>query len=785
MTPLKILITEDETLAALDLRRRLSNMGYDVPPVATSGEEAVERSGALEPDLVLMDIMLHGSVDGIEAAQRIRRQSDIPVIYLTANADNETVARLRDTEAAGFILKPYRERELQVSIEMAIKNHQLKQQLREANSDLENRVRRRTAELEKANESLTAAEQAASSWKKRYDMIVASSGLAVYDVDLASGGTVWSDGSDRVLGRAASMFNRADGSWLSAVHPDDCARVAARLEKAAAAGAAFDMTYRFGGGAEAHAWLHDRGFCLHDARGKCVRMLGLIQDVTEKRTVEEKMREQAALLDETHDAIMLRDLENRVLFWNGSAERLYGWSAEEAIGKSVKELLLQGQEMHVPEASAVTLKTGYWEAEVALFTKTGKRLTVQSRWRLLSDRSGRPYGFLVANTDLTERKILEQKFLRAQRLESIGILASGIAHDLNNVFTPILMASELLADDTTDPDRGHMLGLLRGSARRGSEMVKQILTFARGLEGGAGPIQLQHLLSELQSMMRETFPRQIRLETDVPTQLWPVNGDATQLYQVFMNLCINARDAMPRGGTLRIAAANLDIDESDPRFSLAQKSGRFVCVTVSDTGTGMSPEVQKKLFDPFFTTKDKGKGTGLGLSTVKTIVDTHAGFLGVETVEGEGTTFSIYFPADSAGASVKEGPAAAPPPGSGEWLLVAEDEASIREVLKATLEANGYEVLLAGDGAEAVRLYAAHKDEVAMVMTDMTMPFMDGEPTIRTLRKLNPKIKLLAATGALDKERVEALAREESFVVLQKPYTPHKLLAAIHKTLAG
>jgi PAS domain S-box-containing protein len=648
MTPRKILVTEDDAVMALELKRRLCRLGYDVPAVASSSAEAVAMAAETRPDLVLMDIMLGGEVDGIETAKRIRAQADIPVIYLTATDDNQTLQRVQETEVANYLLKPYRERELQISIEMALKNHELKQQLREANNILETRVRKRTAELESANHSL---------------------------------------------------------------------------------------------------------------------------------------REQAALLDETQDAIMVLSLEHRVRFWNRAAQTLYGWTAAEAIDMPANELLLQGTQTYIFEAAAATLSDGKWSGETTVFTKSGNAVVVQSRWTLLRGRDAEPNAFLIAHTDLTERKLLEEKFLRAQRLESVGALASGIAHDLNNVFTPILIVSQALQDAPTSPRQASMIKLLNTSAQRGSDMVKQVLGFARGLEGGMAPLLVQHLLGELANMMRETFPRHIKIESDVSPGLWPVLADSTQIYQVFINLCINARDAMPDGGTLIIGAKNLTLDKADGLHPTAQRDGPHICVYVSDNGTGMPPEIQKRIFEPFFTTKGEGKGTGLGLSTVRTIVTSHSGFLELESSAGSGTRFSVFLPSECMADASRDATAQTSPHGNGELLLFVDDESATREVVKTTLEAHGYDILLAGDGAEAVALFATQGEKIALLITDLMMPFLDGTATIRAIRRLNPKVKVLAATGALDSAKLATLENGEAIPVVKKPFSQRALLAAIHDAL--
>jgi two-component system, cell cycle sensor histidine kinase and response regulator CckA len=630
--------------------------------------------------------------------------------------------------------------------------------------------------------SLKQAERQALDWKNRYDQIVASSGLAVYDIDRVTGEVFWGSGAERVLGLDPTALNRASDEWLDLVHPQDRAAVMRSTESAVIHGLSYDIQFRLFRGADHYLWIQDRGFVVPDAQGRCVRVLGMMQDVTQRKLVEDTMREQAALLDHTQDAIMVRDLDHHVLYWNKTAERLYGWTVGEALAKPVHELLLRGNLAHLPDAQATALKQGGWSGEVKVFTKEDKELTVHSRWTLLRDRDGKPHAFLVAHTDLSEAKLLEAKFFRAQRLESVGALASGIAHDLNNIFTPILGSSQLLSEPIDEKTRDRMLGILKTSALRGSEMVKQILTFARGLEGAPGLVQVKHLLVEVARMVRDTFPRNIRIQTNVTSNLWLVRGDATQLYQVLMNLCINSRDAMPVGGVLRLEANNLMLDPAAEGASPDSRPGPHVCITVADTGTGMSAEVRRKIFEPFFTTKEVGKGTGLGLSTVMTLVKAHKGFVEVESEVGAGTRFKILLPADraknpQAGAAAKD-----PPGGNGELLLVIDDESAIREILKTTLQVHDYDVLLAENGTDALAIYETHREKIALVITDIAMPGLDGHATIRELRKMNQKVKWIAVSGLMEADELEKLS-DGGATVLAKPYSPEELLETIHNVL--
>jgi PAS domain S-box-containing protein len=505
-------------------------------------------------------------------------------------------------------------------------------------------------------------------------------------------------------------------------------------------------------------------------------------EVAGRRRGEEQIREQAALLDHARDAISVRDLENRIRFWNKGAERIYGWTAEEAVGQKTA-LLLKLDQAQFDEARRTVLEKGSWSGEMRAVRKDGRPLIIEGHWNLVRDTQGEPKAILVIGTDVTEKKKVESQLLRAQRMESIGTLAGGIAHDLNNVLAPILMAIEILKRNVPDERSRRLFATLEKSAQRGADMVKQILTFARGVEGERMLLQPRHLLKDVEKIAAETFPKTIRLQTDAPSDLWSVSGDATQLHQVLLNLCVNARDAMPHGGVLSLGARNVDLDGDYAKVNVDAKPGPYVVLSVTDTGTGMPPAVMEKIFEPFFTTKEVGKGTGLGLSTSHAIVRSHGGFVHVYSEVGKGTAFKVYLPAVRAAADAAAVPARELPAGKGELILVVDDEASIREIAKETLESYGYRTLVAGDGAEALALFAEAKQDVRAVVTDMRMPFMDGMATIRALRKLVPAVKVIATSG-LDQDGAEAAAGAGVIqAFLHKPYTAEKLLTTLERVL--
>ncbi len=493
-----------------------------------------------------------------------------------------------------------------------------------------------------------------------------------------------------------------------------------------------------------------------------------------------QIREQAALLDKAQDAIMVHDLSGRSTYWNPSAERLYGWTAAETREKNIEELLCQRDRAKFAEARHAALNQGEWIGQLRQTTKAGKELLVESRWTRVCDDSGRPNSLLVINTDITERSKLESQLLRSQRMESIGTLAGGIAHDLNNVLTPIIMGAELIEMREQDEWKKKTLKTIAVSAQRGAEMVKQVLAFARGEEGDKLPIQLKHVIRELEKIARETFPKSIQIKANLATDLHAIMGDATQLHQVLLNFCVNARDAMPDGGAILITAENVTLDEPAARQILGARPGPYIRLRVKDTGTGIPPEILNRIFDPFFTTKEVGKGTGLGLSTVLSIVKNHGGLMDVDSVMGQGTTFTILFPpADLEIAAPAAAVARPTVPGAGQLVLVVDDEPLIREMLGTVLTGNGYRVLHAEDGARGVALFQQHAPDISVVVTDMMMPVLDGKKAISAMRQIRPDMRFISISGLAQASDFETGPDAAKVEVLRKPFTSEKVLEAL------
>lgn len=508
------------------------------------------------------------------------------------------------------------------------------------------------------------------------------------------------------------------------------------------------------------------------------------RDITERKKAERKILQQASLIDLAQDAIIVRDLGHWITSWNKGAERLFGWTAEEITGRQVPELLYR-EVADFEAAQRELLDKGSWSGEIRQLTKSGTEVVVSSRWTLVRDADAHPSAVLAINTDLTEKKKLEAQFLRSQRMESIGTLAGGVAHDLNNILAPIMMSAPLLRQGLGPKETEMLIQNIEASAQRGADIVKQLLAFARGMEGESVVVNLRHLVDEMSKIVRETFPKNITIQAKNSRHLWPIIGDPTHLHQVLLNLCINARDAMPNGGSIKITAENVTIDEHYATFDTTAKPGPYVVLRVTDTGTGIPPEILEKIFDPFFTTKEQGKGTGLGLSTVLGIAKSHNGFLNVNSEVGKGTTFSCFFPATPNAKFEARSEKQPLPRGNGETILVVDDEVSILNAAKNLLEANGYFVITSTDGVEALAVYAQHKAAIQVILTDVMMPVMDGAAMMRVLKKLEPNIKVIATSGMDQDSKFADLKTLGMKAFLSKPYTAEKILVTLREVLDG
>lgn len=708
-------------------------------------------------DLILSDYTLHG-FDGLSALDMARVHCpQTPFIFLSGTIGEERAIEALKRGATDYVIKD-RPSRLLPAIRQAL-----------ARSSEEKRLRH--------------TEEALQQNRERFRQIAENVADLIVMLDITGRCMYCNPAYTATIGKGREL---ADHDVFAHIHPDD--REAARelFRTTIRSGSGTRGEYRLTREDGAVRYVEAQNSVVRDSSGAVAHVLVVARDLTERRTAEERIRWQAALLDRAQDAIVTRDMQDRITYWNQSAARIYGWTATEALGRSVTELWTE-DEAQIEAARRATLFYGEWMGEMRQRSRTGSELVMQSRWSLVQTAEGTPAGFLIINTDIAEKKRLEAQFLRVQRTESIGLLAGGVAHDINNVLVPIVIAADLLESKITeDEETRTCLESIRTSAQHGTALVRQLLAFARGAVGEQAELSLVPLVTDFIGFARQTFARGIEIVAAPAESVWRIRGDATQLKQVLMNLCINARDAMPNGGSITIRLENQRLDEAAATALREVKAGPHVMITVSDTGTGMAPAVLEKIFDPFFTTKEVGKGTGLGLAAVRGIVKGHNGTITVESQPGRGTSFRIYVPAVAAPTTVSTPPipvAASNPPGAGEGILLIDDEDWVREVLGALLAKSGYRVIKAASGTEGIEMIESHGPEISLILTDMVMPNGDGLSFIGDLRRRNVRLPVLAMSGLAGTGRFERELRAHGIPLLAKPITRDVLIEAVQGAL--
>ncbi|OKH37806.1 hybrid sensor histidine kinase/response regulator [[Phormidium ambiguum] IAM M-71] len=510
----------------------------------------------------------------------------------------------------------------------------------------------------------------------------------------------------------------------------------------------------------------------------------LEKQIQERIQVEAELRKQEAKLRLITDSLPVLiayiDCNYYYRFVNRGYEEWFNLPKEKIENRSIQELLsnTRYQELIPKLKQAFSGQVVKFENNLI---REGNLHNLEITY--VPDKTGdEVIGTYVLIQDVTERKQLERQLLRSQRMESLGTLASGIAHDLNNVLTPILISVQLLAMKHQDKQSQQWLELLENNTKRGADLIRQVMLFVRGMEGNHTLIQPEYLLRQIKQMLKETFPKSITISTEISPELWAVSGDETQLHQVLVNLCVNARDAMPNGGFLKLSVQNLVVDATYTQTHIDARVGSYVLLTVSDTGIGIPPEIIDRIFEPFFTTKEFGQGTGLGLSTAIGIIKSHGGFITVSSLPHQGTTFKVFLPAfiSSVTKTQKELDL---PMGNGETILIVDDEVAIREITQKSLEAYGYQSLTATNGMEAVSIYLQYSEEIDLVIIDMMMPTMDGSMAIRTLKAINPHLKIVAVSGLISGDKLTELTGVDVQAFLTKPFTAKELLVTINQVI--
>lgn len=751
-----VLVVDDyeDALAATALI--LERAGYRVAQ-ALNGRQALELVKQLRPDVTLLDVILP-DISGLEVLRQIRADPDVAdssVILFSARATGpEQQAGGLDAGADGYLTKPVAAAELLARVRAQVRNHELTVALR-------------------ASEA-------------RYRDLVETSHDLIWAVDAEGRITFLNQACRKIYGREPEeMIGRP---FLDFVSAEQAERDAAVFAEALQSGRdTLGYTSRVLAHDGREVTLSANARIVRDAAGRVVGSTGISRDITDQLRSEETARSQTALLRIAGDAARLGgwslQVPDLILTWSDVTRTIHEVPPGHTPGlQEAIEFYDEAYRPAVARAVERCLQEGIpFDFESVVITAKGRRIWVRAIGEAVRNDAGRIIRIQGAFQDITERKRMERHFLRTQRLESLGTLAGGIAHDLNNALAPVLMSIEILKEDEADPARLATLDILESSVKRSADMVRQVLSFAKGTEGSWSIINVLTIVRDVEKIAADTFPKNIVFAGKVESEPWPIRADATQVHQVLINLCLNARDAMPNGGRLSVTVKNVSIDEIYAGMNPEARPGPYVVLRVEDTGMGMRPEVLDRIFEPFYTTKESGRGTGLGLATAHSIVHGHGGYIHVYSEKDRGSTFKVYLPAETTAQAV-EGAAIAQtalPRGHGEVILVVDDEQHIRLIAEKTLTRFGYQVRLAGNGAEAVSMYVSHQDEIAAVLTDMAMPVMDGPALIVALKAINPAVLIIGSSGLGANGLVAkaVAAGVQSFV--PKPYTAEALLKVL------
>ncbi|MGE3189601.1 MAG: PAS domain S-box protein, partial [Vicinamibacterales bacterium] len=649
MTKARILIAEDEAIVARDLELLLGELGYDPVETVAAGEDAIRACATLRPDLVLMDINLATGMDGIDTALAIRSEFAIPTVFLTAYAADEIVERAKTARPLGYLVKPFDDRELRTTIEIALNQDRADRRLREADERL------RLAEA-----VVTSSPAVMFRWRP-------TEGWPVAYV---------SPNVERVLGYAADALVSGRIPFDVLIHPDDRARVAREVADQTAAGACeFTQEYRLVSPDGTVCWVRDQTSVARDAAESVLYYEGVIQDITAQRQAEASLRLQSAALTAVSNAIVITDRAGVIEWVNPAFSVLTGYTAEEAIGRNPRDLLKSGVHDEAFYADMwQTLTAGaVWEGEITNRRKDGSLYVEYQEITPVTDGPGRISHFVGIKRDLTEQILLQQQLIQAQKLEVVGRLAGGIAHDFNNLLTVINGTADFILEDLPegDPIRNE-LQPIREAGRRAAQITRQLLAFSRKQVVVPVRLDLPAQLDGMRAILRRLMGEDVSVVVETDDRVAPVLLDPTQLEQVILNLAVNARDAMPDGGTLRLSVSMVSLDATRAERLQECPPGPYVRLSVMDSGRGMTQEVLSRIFEPFFTTKGQGKGTGLGLSTVYGIIRQAGGGIEVTSEPGRGTAFDVHLPVAPADALVDAPDSAAPPARGSGTILVAE-----------------------------------------------------------------------------------------------------------------
>jgi two-component system cell cycle sensor histidine kinase/response regulator CckA len=744
-----ILIVEDDLGIAELEKDRLEEAGHRTF-LAADTDEAIGLVRENDIDLILLDYRLPGNEDGLQFFQRIREAGyEIPVILVTGFSNEATVIRALRAGVRDFVTKSLEYLEyLPEAVGRVLHQVQTEHKLADSEARLANIIR------------------------SARDAIIVT------------------DGEQRVTlfnPAAEAMFHcpihEALGKRLACFIPSESHHHLAKDAHGVPHALHHSAPGTRGVRTDGSSFPIEASMSRGEAGGRQFYAV-VVRDITERRRSEQRIREQAALLDQASDAIEVHDLKHKISYWNRGAEALYGWTAEEAIGRNALTMFGRNAVDDLQQVQQKVLETGSWTGELRQVTKDGREILVHSRQTLLRNDDGSPKAQLTINTDITEKRKLEQQLLHSKRMESIGLLASGVAHDFNNLLTVICGYSELLIGQSPPESEAHLfLGEIQKAGERASSLTRQLLAFGRKQILSPQILSINDLVVDLERMLRRLIGADVDLGKSLDPSLGQVRADPTQIEQVILNLVVNARDAMPSGGKITIETRNVELHESYAHQHVDLKAGWYVMLAVTDTGCGMDEATKARIFEPFFTTKEVGKGTGLGLATVHGIIKQSGGHIEVYSEPGHGSSFKVYLPLVNAG-EMTAAPTVAPIVARGtETVLIVEDDEHVRRLAQISLVSSGYRVLEATDGEKALQIAKDHSDPIDILVTDLVMPRMNGRELAERISLERPSLKILFTSGYTDDAVVRHGILQEGVAFLQKPFAPGTLAQKVRDVL--
>ncbi len=877
----KILIVEDETIVAMEIKDRLECMGYDVVEIVDTGKHAIRRCAEVRPDLIIMDVMLKGKMDGVQAAEIIRNRFDIPVVYLTAYSDDKTLKRAKITSPYGYVLKPLQERELHTVIEIALYKHKMEKSLRDKEQWLSttlnsisdavittdttgfitfmNPVAEKLTEWRQDDAiqkelgnvfqiihaktgfsveiPLTKILRKGIVWFENNQMLVSKNGMKIpidntvspiidHEKNISGVVLVFRDITERKKAEEArreseerfkNVFENApigiyraapDGRMIMAnaalVHmlgyssfrelmEWDSEHLSSEFKKCIENEGqviGLESTWTRKDGTALIVQENAKAFC--DKNGKTLYYEGTIEDITERKQVENAFRESEkrfrTLIENSFTGIFTLDDHFRFVYINREFVRIIGYSREEMIDRDFREFINSDTEeliVNFAEKQKRDKNSAFEKSEIEIFAKNGEKRKLVIIISSIQDSTGKVQ-IMVQILDITEVKKLEAQLLHAQKMEAIGILAGGIAHDFNNLLTAIRGCADMALFEM---DESHPvcrdLREIQNASERAAELTRELLLFSRKQPMKLVSLDLNHVVGNLHKIIKRLIGEDIEVYTDLSPDLWEINADKGTLEQVIMNFIVNARDAMPDGGKITIRTDNIVVDKPCKRAFPESKSGHFVCMSVTDTGMGMEKEIIQHVFEPFFTTKGVGKGTGLGLSVIYGIVKEHGGWVHVYSEPGQGSTFKIYLPAIFQKTKIekKEIISKKKLEGNGERILIVEDERHVRELAHKILFKHGYSVFLSENVEEARHVFKREKGNFNLIFSDVVLPDGNGIELVDELLCNDPKLRILLSSGYTDHKSQWPVIQEKGYQFLEKPYTLFALLGAVQQAI--